>query len=154
MHRMPVGRRLRVGTVTVIVCICCAGCGGGDDEPGATPSGDGSSAQSNACPALARFSNTLDATVDAISNGGDVHDVQGSLAGLKNEYLSTLETLQAEAPHAADDLSAEMQDLQNAASRLPRDASPDRVSNSLQPHVTAVRATVEDTAAMLDCPTS
>jgi hypothetical protein len=154
MHRIPIGRRQHVSTVTMIVCLSVAGCGGGDDQAASTPSGSGTASSSDACPALAGFSNTLDATVKAISNGGDVHEVQGSVAGLKDAYLSLADTLQAEAPQAAADLSAELQDLQNAIARVPRNASPERVSSSLKPHVMAIEATVDETETTLDCPTS
>jgi hypothetical protein len=154
MDRIPIGRRQQVGTLTMLVCLSVASCGGGNDEAGSTPSGGGTPSTSDACPALAGFSNTLDAAINAISNGGDVHEVQGSVAALKDEYLSVLDTLQTEAPQAADALSAEMQDLQNAVARLPRDASSERVSNSLEPHTTAVAATVDDTEAKFGCPTS
>jgi hypothetical protein len=154
VHRSQIRRRQQVGTVMTIVCLSVAGCGGGDNEPGSTPSGGGSSASSDACAGLARFSATLDSTVNAISNGGDVHEVQGSVAGLKDEYISILGTLQDEAPQAADDLSTAMQGLQDAVARLPREAAPDRVSASLKPHVTAVETSVDDTEAQLDCPPS
>jgi len=136
--------------LSMLAVLCLAGCGG-EDEPAATPD-DGGSGASSACPDLAKFSNELASTVNAVNSGGDPNQVQAFVAGLKNEYLMLLETLQAEAPQSADDLSAAMQNLQNAVTRLPRDPSPELVTKSLKPAVTAVDDTADDIATELDCP--
>jgi hypothetical protein len=154
MDRSLLVRSQKLGTVTMLVCLAVAGCGGGDDDPSSTPNGGGTSPASDICPALGRFSSTLQGTVDAVSSGGDVNAVQGSLAGLKDEYISVVDTLQGEDPAAATALTTDMQALQSAAGRLPPDASPQRVSSTLGPSVTAVETTVADTEQKHDCPTA
>ncbi|NUR09676.1 MAG: hypothetical protein HOQ22_05180 [Nocardioidaceae bacterium] len=150
MQSIPIRPARQAGVLSVLLVLSVAGCGG--DELGGDPS-TGGSATPDACNSLAAFDNTFQATVTAVSNGQGTQAVQGSVASLKDQYIQVGQELPKADPQAAADLTAAMTDLSNAVARLPQNASKERISTSLQPHVDKVDQAVGEAEKSLNCPT-